>query len=144
MRRKRAQRISASRHMPKRTVLTALIEVRLRDGEALLRSGEPQRRIGAIYVAGYGLECALKARLCQDRRAVKLPREFAHHDLRRLVESSTVWPNLKNNKQWLDTFRALCSEWVVAMRYDVRPYDPTAVRKFIAKIREFAKWLSEN
>jgi hypothetical protein len=130
--------------MPKRTVLTALVEVRLRDGEALLRSGEPQRRIGAIYVAGYGLECALKARLCQDRRAAKLPREFAHHDLRRLAECSTIWPVLKVDKQWHRAFTSLCSEWAVAMRYAVRPYNPTEVRKFIEKTREFTKWLSEH
>ena len=53
----------ANRERPvKVTVLKELVHVRFRDGEALLKTGEQQRRIGAIYVAGYGIECALKAR----------------------------------------------------------------------------------
>ena len=30
------------------------------------------------------------------------------------------------------------------MRYAMRPYDPSQVRKFIEKAKEFTKWLSEH
>jgi len=128
----------------KRTVLGALVHVRFRDGETLLSSNEPERRIGAIYVAGYGVECALKARLCAERRADRLPRQFAHHDLRRLVECTSLWPRLKADRQWFGLFVSLCSEWAVSMRYAMYPYDPSGVRRFIEKSKEFVKWLSEN
>jgi len=121
-----------------------LVHIRFRDGEALLRTGEPERRIGAIYVAGYGVENALKARLCAEQRTETLPREFAHHDLWRLARRASVWPELQGNREWYDLFVFLCSEWDVSMRYVMYPYDSTRVRKFIEKAKEFTKWLSEH
>ena len=140
----RKRQVQTSIRRTKRTVLTALVQVRFRDGETLLLSKEPERRIGAIYVAGYGIECALKARLCTERRVDTLPPEFARHDLHRLAESTTAWVNLEKRRDWHDAFVYLCSEWDVSMRYAMYPYDSTRVRKFIEKAKEFTKWLSEN
>lgn len=140
----RKKEVRTSIRQTKRTVLTALVHVRFRDGETLLRSGEPERRIGAIYVAGYGIECALKARLCVENRVDTLPPQFAHHDLQRLVECTDIWPCLKTNREWYNMFVFLCSEWNVSMRYAMRPYDPLQVRKFIEKAKEFTKWLFEH
>lgn len=129
---------------PKQTVLRALVEVRFKDGEALLKTGEPQRRMGAIYVAGYGIECALKARICSDRREFHLDRSFHHHDLRKLAETTALWPDLKGDRDRLSRLTYLQSEWYVTMRYAARPYDANTVRRFINQAREFVRWLFEN
>ena len=110
----------------------------------MLKTGQPQRRMGAIYVAGYGLECALKARICSDRSERYLDREFHHHDLRRLAEATLLWPRIERDRSRLDRLRYLQSEWHVTMRYAVRPYDPSTVRDFISSAREFTKWLFDN
>jgi len=128
----------------KQTVLRALVEIRFKDGEALLKTGRPQRRIGAIYVAGYGVECALKARICFDRSARYLDREFHHHDLRRLAEATSLWPRIKRDPSRLGRLRYLQSEWHVTMRYAARPYDPSTVRDFITRAREFTRWLFDD
>ena len=135
----------ANRERPvKVTVLKELVHVRFRDGEALLKTGEQQRRIGAIYVAGYGIECALKARLCDDRRVRRLPAEFRHHNLRKLAERTALWPAIEGDPRRRSLLTFLVSEWEVSMRYAMRPYEEPQVRSFLERAREFAKWLSEN
>lgn len=126
---------------PKRTVLRALSDVRFADGEALLKTGHPERRMGAIYLAGYGIECALKARICADRGDSYLDPQFFHHDLRRLAEATTVWGRIQSSQQRLETLTYLQGMWDVSMRYAQHPYSPAEVRRFIQRGREFVRWL---
>ena len=126
---------------PKQTVLRALVSIRFADGEALLNTGRPERRTGALYLAGYGIECALKARICADRSEAHLDPQFFHHDLRKLAEATAVWSQIQGNHQRGDTLTCLQTMWYVDMRYGCRTYDPAEVRRFIQKAREFARWL---
>lgn len=129
---------------PKQTVLQALIELRLRDGEALLKMGVPERRSGALYVAGYGLECALKARICADRGETHLDRQLHHHDLRRLAEATGLWPVIKRDNARLRRLVYFQTMWDVRMRYAKRPHGEAEVREFLSPARDFTKWLSEH
>lgn len=144
MNRNRGRRVKMLGEGTKRTLLAELVHVRFRDGEVLLRSGEPERRIGAIYVAGYGIECALKARLCMERRVEKLPPEFKHHDLQSLARCTSAWRQLEDDRNWLARFTSLCEEWNVSMRYAKYPYEAPRVISFLQKAKEFIKWLSQN
>jgi hypothetical protein len=68
--------------------LQALSRIRLLEAKALLRLGLHD---GAYYLAGYAVECALKARIAKDTRRHEFPDrkrvEASHtHDLRTLVK----------------------------------------------------------
>lgn len=140
-RRRRAPVRQIANPDPKQTVLRALVKVRLDDGEALLNTRQPLRRIGAVYVAGYGVECALKARICADRNEERLDKQFQHHDLRRLAEATSLWPRMHADPDRFARLRYLESEWFVAMRYAARTYDPSEVNRFIGRARDFTEWL---
>ncbi len=126
---------------PKLTVLRDLVRVRFADAEALLRTRVPERRNAAMYMAGYGVECALKAQICVSRDENCLPAEFFHHNLRRLAEATDKWPSLlEPDPRHLDRLTYLESEWQTAMRYAKRSYDYAYVAGFIDKAREFTEW----
>jgi len=120
------------------------VPLRFKDGETLLRSGKPQQRISAIYIAGYGVECALKARLCDDLHSPFLPTELWHHDLQTLARKTTRWILIEGDPDRLRLFTFLLSEWQVSMRYAIRTYEEKDVRNFLDRAKEFTKWLFLN
>ena len=130
---------------PKLTVLRDLVRVRFADAEALLRMRVPERRNAAMYMAGYGVECALKAQICVSRDEICLPAEFFHHDLRRLAEATDKWPRMAGaDPRHLNRLLFIESEWQVAMRYAKRSYEHTRVAEFIDRAKEFCEWLSRS
>ena len=62
-----------------------LTDMRLKDEKVLLDAG---RFEAAYYLAGYAVECALKACVCANTREFEFPRrngaEYYQHDLQRL------------------------------------------------------------
>jgi len=122
----------------------SLSRIRIRDGEALLRTGQPERYGAAIYLAGYALECAMKACICADKKCKCLPAEYWHHDLMALARR-TVWWNLADVGRGLHgRLASVAAEWDVTMRYSVVPYTARDVLEFIATVtelsKEFAPW----
>jgi len=127
---------------PKQTVLRHLVHVRIADAEALLRTRVPERRNAAMYLAGYSVECALKALICVARNEDCLDNQFFHHNLRRLAEATDKWPGIAEiAPHRLDRLTYIESEWQTAMRYAKRNYNPNDVVKFITRVREFTEWL---
>ena len=125
-------------------MLKHLEQLRFKDAETLLRTGIPERRNGAIYLAGYGVECALKAKICVDRGDYQLDSKFFHHDLVRLATETCKWKLMSLKKDaWYGRLFYLQTMWFVEMRYEVRSHDKEKVRQFIEKAKEFTKWLSE-
>lgn len=126
---------------PKQTVLRALSKIRLDDGQALLKSNAQQRFGGAIYIAGYGVECALKARICAFRNEDELHKDFFHHDLRRLAEATDKWLEIKASPERQERLAYLESTWMVTMRYEGKSYSKNDVREFIERASGFVTWL---
>lgn len=86
-----------------------LAEERLEDAEALLSAG---RFGGAYYVAGYAVECALKACIARKTRAESWPpknvdKSHYTHDLEKLLLTA----GLKNDQQ-LETDGNLKTNWL--------------------------------
>jgi hypothetical protein len=117
-----------------------LVNVRLDDAWALLRTGQPQRRNGAIYLGGYSVECALKARICEDRREKYLDAELFTHDLHLLAAKTSRWARIQKMQQ----FEYLESEWSVTLRYKQRPLEAEQVKEFLSKAKDFGIWLFGN
>jgi len=73
-----------------RADLLSLSRAKLRDAEVLLKN---RRYHGAVYLSGYAVEFALKARICRSLRWGEYPTQkdydsFKTHDLERLLHMS--------------------------------------------------------
>jgi HEPN domain-containing protein len=55
---------------------------RYKDAQALMNA---ERWGGAIYMAGYAVECMIKAKILKSLGSRELPRPYWHHDLERLL-----------------------------------------------------------
>ena len=102
--------------------LQALSRERLQDAKVLLASGQ---HVGAYYLAGYAIECALKAciarKTCRfdfpDRRTVA---DSHTHDLQKLVELAGLKPQLDATSSVDKAFKSnwsLITRWKVEDRY---------------------------
>ena len=83
------------------SVLKSISRARLRDAKVLL---EAKRYDGAVYLCGYAIELALKARICQTLKWAGFPetqQEFKGlasiktHDLEILLRFSGIEPRIK-------------------------------------------------
>jgi HEPN domain-containing protein len=99
-----------------------LAELRLKEARALLAAGFPE---GAYYLAGYAVECALKA--CISRRTrehdfpdKKLANDSHMHDLKELVRLALLKSELETAVQVdavLDTNWTIVQDWSENSRY---------------------------
>lgn len=143
--------------------LRAVAELRADDAQALLDTGQKARTNGAIYLAGFVIECLLKALLLERHPNLRVPVDSARlsggdrdvlkllysHDLdcmlgflpevRLRLESITdaagrpCWP----------AFRDICAQWTVYARYATTQASITDAQRFMNTIREVKQWLRE-
>ena len=102
------------------SALKSISRARLRDAKVLL---EAKRYDGAVYLCGYAVELALKARICQTLRWSGFPEtqsEFKGlgsiktHDLEILLRFSGIEPRIK--KKYLP-FWSVVLDWDPEKRY---------------------------
>lgn len=137
---------------------------RLRDAEELLQPptlhpkehGADTRHLrGAVYLAGYGVECLLKAylisrqpnctRLSEARDAIRASgnpiRDIcgeAGHDLRYLLSLSDLEARMDAEKlRWM----SLSARWSSSGRYDPRPVSREDAGARIAAARSLVDWI---
>ena len=102
--------------------LDRIAQARLEDARALLAAGRPD---GAIYLCGYAVEVALKARVCRQLNWPDFPRtsgefnalkSFQTHSLDTLLRLSGQEANIKqsNFAEW-----NVVSTWNPEARYDI-------------------------
>jgi len=128
----------------KATVLQSLVKIRLDDAVALLRTGVQERRNGAQYLAGYAVECSLKARICADQNTEHLDQKYYLHDLQDLAEKTQAWDKIKSDSRVFEMLIYLDEQWSVACRYQRQVYDSAAVNQYINRAKEFHAWLLRN
>jgi hypothetical protein len=143
--------------------LQAVAELRFNDSSALLATGVSARANGVIYLAGFVIECLLKAQLLG--RHPNLQRRvdpatlseadsevFAllyRHDLdemlvflREVREKLLTLPPGKHGPVW-PRFRALCEEWTVYIRYSPKRASIAEAKAFLDTVTEVKQWLME-
>lgn len=107
-----------------REALQLISRQRKREAATLLRAGMFP---GAFYLAGYAVECALKACIAKQTSRYDFPdkrlsNEAWTHDLQKLVQLSGLWPELQQD---MGTSAALQLNWTIvkdwseAVRYDI-------------------------
>ena len=97
-----------------RSDLRRLSRLRLREARLLLRAGAFE---GAYYVAGYAVECALKACIAKqfqqhDIPERKLVNDVHSHDLDKLLDVAGLRPALQQD---VETHRRLRTNWNIAI-----------------------------
>jgi HEPN domain-containing protein len=106
----------------KRKDFQALAEARLRDAEILFRS---RRFAGAYYLAGYAVECALKACVAKRTKRYDFPdkliaNEVYTHNLTRLLVPAglrQIWQNELGTNGALDLKWSVVKDWTEESRY---------------------------
>ncbi len=102
--------------------LQALTRARLKDARALLRA---KRYDAAYYVAGYAIECALKACIAKATKEFDFPEKDVvlksyTHDLRSLLRVANLWDELERDGTRDEAFAAhwgLIEAWNELSRY---------------------------
>ena len=135
-----------------RTEIRKAAAKRLADARALLQAGEGHRR-GAMYLAGYAVECKLKAigmevencwtlRELADHWDVDWDRVFTH-DLERFAKQLSLWNRLKAGTVWRH-FAGEVNQWNPAWRYN--PHEPAAdkAEAFLEAVVLVMQWLDSN
>jgi HEPN domain-containing protein len=100
-------------------------EIRLRESRALLAAGFPE---GAYYLAGYAVECALKACIAKRTREHEFPdkklvNDSHTHDLGKLVQLAELRLELENAMQSNPTIKArfdTIQDWSETSRYEAK------------------------
>jgi HEPN domain-containing protein len=105
----------------KRTDFQQLSNLRLKEAKALLDAGFPE---GAYYLAGYSVECALKACIAKRTHAEEFPERDAHkyykHDLQELLVHAQLKQSLDSDMQrdpLLEKRWTILKSWSEEARY---------------------------
>jgi HEPN domain-containing protein len=121
-----------------RRELQTLADVRLREAQVLVRA---RQFSGAYYLAGYALECALKACIAKQSRRYDFPdkkvNESWTHDLRKLVLLAKIDEARVRRASGDDIFRRnweIVTSWSPDSRY--RTADQASCRAFLDAIME--------
>jgi hypothetical protein len=130
-------------------------QCRLEDAHALAAA---QRWRGAMYMAGYGVECLLKSRLmhmygCKhltaldrelERRGLLRPPAsvFTHH-LESLLRLINGFDRLRQNHEYWRLFN-LVNRWVPAWRYAPDQSSPRDAVAFLAAVEKLCHWIRNN
>lgn len=131
--------------------LQSLAQVRLKEARVLLDAGLAD---GAYYLAGYALECALKACIAKSTQRHDFPdkksADASHtHDLKRLVEIAKLGLQLSEQANKDSSFRDnwdLAQRWSELSRY--RRHDHEEAQALVEAIAErkhgVIKWIKQH
>ncbi|MGB7161227.1 MAG: hypothetical protein WBD40_24420 [Tepidisphaeraceae bacterium] len=141
----------------------AVAERRFGDASYLIDSGNAERATGGIYMAGFVIECLLKALLLERHPNLAKPVDPAKlsesdrsvhsllysHELDDMlgflpeIEKKLGGVKTKSGDSAWRTFSTICEEWAVYARYSPRIAKLDRARQFIETIEEVKKWLKE-
>lgn len=113
---------------------------RLEDARVLHRA---RRWGGTIYLAGYVVECLLKAVILARLRVVVLPEEYRHHDLERLADDARLRPSFRRpeGREVAQRLALLYGKWDVSMRYGGARFDREDAASALAAVEFVRQWL---
>lgn len=106
-----------------------LAELRAEEAQVLLRGRKPQ---GAYYLAGYAVECALKACIAKQRKRFEFPpkrrtvEKMYSHDLDILVDvaglASELQKEIEANREFAENWNTV-KDWTAESRYEASGLD---------------------
>ncbi len=136
--------------MPSRTGFQQLARLRLHEAEVLLDAGFHE---GAVYLSGYAIECALKARVCtllgvKDYPEGKLKPVYGVHDLSQLLLLAGLGSSLEVESARLRGNWRTVSTWHPEWRYNVGVLSTPGAIEFLDAVRDtqhgVLAWISKS
>lgn len=143
--------------------LRTVADRRYDDAECLRKSGQNRHANGAMYLAGFVVECLLKAELmqchpwlqsstCQQAGWTKVQHRlwtlcYRQHDLDEiLAHLPSLEQRLRAWDQGMRTrlnrqLREVCGEWTIYARYSPRTATMKEAVQFMDKVKEIRLWL---
>lgn len=130
--------------------LKIIAEMRLDDAKALYHA---DRYDGAVYLCGYVLEIALKARICKLLNLTEYPCEgkfkqtYATHDFSVLLKLSGLEKEIllsKTKTPYLFISWSLVTNWYPEMRYEVLNKSKKEVGDILVALIDIFKWLKKT
>ncbi len=112
--------------------LSELAESRLSEARVLLREGH---FAASVYLAGYSVECCLKAAICRSLDWERLLGLFKTHDLEGLLLYSGFDRQLRADPAILRSFTEIIANWSEETRYTA----PSSIDR--RKAEEFLRWV---
>lgn len=140
-----------------------MAEKRFGDAKCLRDSGQNNRASGAIYMAGFVMECLLKGRLMrkypwlpkarnpdgfstEERRIWSLC--YRSHDLNEILE---CLPEVYNQLDKVEhgehhrlkqELKSICARWTIQARYSPLSASIAEAGDFVSRVKEIKQWLS--
>ena len=138
--------------------LRTVAQRRFDDAEALRRTRRNRHANGAMYLAGFVIECLLKAKLMEKYlwlRTATFPggpgkKEqriwslcYRSHDLGEILwHLPEVSDRVANGgRGLLDSLRSICGQWTIFARYSTRTATMSEAAAFLDQIRELKECL---
>ncbi len=130
-----------------RATFQQLAEQRLAEAQSLLANGFPS---GAYYLAGYSVECALKAKIASSFRENEIPelrrvRDIYTHDLGSLLGLAGLKDELDVEMKVNEPLRnhwANAKEWSEQARYEIWTHErASAILESIGGDEGLLRWL---
>ena len=123
------------------TLFKHIAEMRLEDARVLL---DRNRHHGALYLAGYSVECALKWAITRRLELVYLPADLETHDLQKLVGISGLMPQLREDTAVAPLFSALADDWGPQERYAASKLEAKTAKRLYNQTKQVYQWLIER
>jgi hypothetical protein len=122
------------------TVYREVAQLRMGDAGSLLANA---RYNGAIYMAGYAIECHLKFAFCQRKGELYLPAHLETHDWDKLVAASGLLPDIKQQPKMDAIYSALVDKWGPSLRYRTGKYSASEANRLYNELDELYSFLRE-
>lgn len=99
---------------------------------------------GALYLAGYAVECALKYSVTRREGAVYLRTELETHHLDTLLQQSGLRPALDKAPRIMACYGVLADWWEPALRYETPSLNPGKARVLYNNVVQLYDWIIEQ
>jgi hypothetical protein len=123
------------------TVFREVARLRLGDAAALL---DQQRYQGAIYLAGYALECLLKHAITRKLQGVHLPAKFETHNLDELLLGAGLSAALQSASSIHAIYSEFAELWSVELRYRSKSITPKEASRLYEQVEAIYDWINDN
>jgi HEPN domain-containing protein len=133
-----AQRIA--RGGTRGTVYRDVAVLRIEDARSLLQN---ERRSGAIYLAGYAVECQLKYAYCRRKNSVYLPETLEVHDWERLVDKAGLLKDIKIQSVMDAIYSALVEKWGPSLRYRTASYSESEAKLLYNQMNQLYQFFKD-
>ena len=136
--------------------LREVSERRFDDAKCLVDSGDQKRANGAMYLAGFVIECLLKALLLERHSNLQVPVDPAQlspsdrevfdllyrHELDAMIVFLPELNKKLSSSTWRQ-FQTICEEWTVHARYSPLNAKLDRAKDYLNTVKEVKRWLRE-